>query len=371
MRKLVMLSLLVMLLGSIVPTPALAGEPYQTDEPVELIGVRLDIGEPEVPSEGGIVAGMPEEDLVGAELHELTPNVIVGGDNRERVWTTTTDPYRAVVHLEIVAADDKLGVCTGFFIRPRTIMTAGHCIYGYDSSGNPVGGRGWVKTVKVIPARSWERQNGKHVELKPFGEDDAFYLYTTTAWAQSSQPVDENGNYTYDNDYGFVLLPDQTLFNRINTLFGVQSFARNVDDQITISGYPVDKSWCSPLGGTQYPPDTDRDGSPDCPKDASGKLLFPEGLWEMWTHSGRISEILPLQFRTDMVDTNNGQSGSPCWYTYQGEQWSTSVAVGVWSNYNYWDDDGDGSYDKDKDRGRWNACVALRPQIVNMIGQLP
>ncbi|MFQ5856714.1 MAG: trypsin-like serine protease [Anaerolineae bacterium] len=354
MRKLVVVCLLVMLLGGVVPVPGtLAGEPDQASEPIMLIGASPNGSEPlastgEALVENGAPAHALGEGLLGERSGGPVPNDIRGADNRRRVWTTTEDPYRAIVHLEITRADGKPDFCTGFFVRPDRIMTAGHCVYQYDSAGRPLARRGWVNTVKVIPARSWQWENGQRVVKKPFGEALTVYLETNTAWAGDRFPG------THDHDYGFVLLPDQTLFNRINTLFAVQNFVPQIHANwnITISGYPCDKSWF--VGFVRNP----NCGHPENPpEDVQRNLLYPTGLWELWTDAAAISSIVPstanpLQFNT-LVGTVDGQDGAPCWYTHQDADWQVAVAIGVFV---------DGSPGH-------NACVAFRPQIVDMIGQ--
>lgn len=345
MRKLLMLCLLVTLLSNIVFVPgALAGGPDQTSEPVELIGITLDSSELSVtadegPGEDGAPDGTLGESAMGEGAAKLVPNSIRGSDNRQRVWTATEDPYRAIVHLEITRADGKQDFCTGFFVRPNRIMTAGHCVYQYDETGRPITQYnaegnpirvGWVSQVKVIPARSWQWENGQRVVKKPFGEDFAVYLETTTAWVGDQYPG------THDHDFGFVILPDRTLFDGqkgtnggINTLFRLQDSVLSMGHGITISGYPCDSSWF-----VEFVRDENCGHPENPPMDAKGNRIYPTGLWEMWTDTATINGVTPsnnnpLQYRTS-VDTMPGQDGGPCWFTEQRPDGPTYVAAGVY-----------------------------------------
>jgi len=332
MRKFLILGLLVTLLSIVVPVPgALADEPDQTNEPITLISAgpvssELSVTADKAQVEDDTFANTLGDGPLEGGRSDATPNTIIGSGNRERVWTTTVNPYRAVVHLEIIRADGGQDFCTGFFVRPDMIMTAGHCVYQYDRAGRPLAGRGWVNQIAVIPARSWQWENGQRVVKMPFGQDDAVRFITNTAWAGNQRPG------THDRDFGFVVLPDRTLFDgqkgtngRINTLFRLQESVLNVGHPVTISGYPRDKAWFVPLSI----------GTPPNP-------LYPTGLWEMWTDTANISGVTPssnnpLQYQT-LVTATLGQDGAPCWYTEQGPAGPTYVAAGVYvhgtSNYN-------------------------------------
>ncbi|MET1138381.1 trypsin-like serine protease, partial [Bacillus subtilis] len=67
---------------------------------------------------------------------------VIGSDDRTRVTNTTAYPYRAIVHIS-----SSIGSCTGWMIGPKTVATAGHCIYD-TSSGSFAG------TATVSPGRN-------------------------------------------------------------------------------------------------------------------------------------------------------------------------------------------------------------------------
>ena len=73
--------------------------------------------------------------------------VIIGTDNRVRINPTTSYPWRAICALKITAANGTKWIGTGWLISPRTVITAGHCVYMHDEGG-------WAKSIEVIPARN-------------------------------------------------------------------------------------------------------------------------------------------------------------------------------------------------------------------------
>ena len=113
---------------------------------------------------------------------------VIGTDERVQIRDTTRLPWRLNASLLMTAADNSQWIGTGWFISPRTLVTAGHCVY-IKGSGVP-GRDGFVKRIQVMPGR-----NGTQV---PFGGLTATEFWTVKGWA-------ENGLETYD--YGALILP--------------------------------------------------------------------------------------------------------------------------------------------------------------------
>lgn len=60
----------------------------------------------------------------------ISPNAIIGGDNRFRVTNTTAAPYSYTCYMYSVYKDgDKSGVYSGFIIGPKAAVTAAHCAF--------------------------------------------------------------------------------------------------------------------------------------------------------------------------------------------------------------------------------------------------
>jgi V8-like Glu-specific endopeptidase len=143
-------------------------------------------------------------------------------DNRVEITDTTAYPWRVQCSLLIVAADNSIWHGTGWFISPRTLITAGHCVY---ITGSPIPERnGWVKNVKVTPGR-----NGQQA---PYGIVTSTTFRAVTGWT-------ENGDENFD--YGAIIVPTP-LGETIGWLgIGVYTDDDLMNATANISGYPIDK----------------------------------------------------------------------------------------------------------------------------------
>jgi glutamyl endopeptidase len=181
--------------------------------------------------------------------------VIIGADNRVRINPTTTYPWRAICGLKITAQNGSKWIGTGWLISPRTVITAGHCVYMHDQGG-------WAKSIEVIPALN--------DAARPYQAASSGNLRSTVGWTQ---------NKNRENDYGAIILPsnyrpgDQTGYFG----FGVKDDAYLKASVLNLSGYPGDK------GGNQQ----------------WFMALKPKSL------SSRVI--------TYDIDTMGGQSGAPVW----------------------------------------------------------
>lgn len=196
--------------------------------------------------------------------------VVVGPDDRVQVGDTAVYPWRAIASLSITAANGTSWIGTGWFIGPRLLMTAGHCVHMADQGG-------WARQIEVMPGR-----NGGTL---PYGSVVSTQFGSVEGWTR-----DRNRDF----DYGVIMLgPDQRLGDTVGT-FGWESRsdAGLLGATINLSGYPGDKP-----AGTQ------------------------------WFHSNTIKAVTPNTFSYD-VDTAGGQSGAPVWMLF-GDQ---RRAVGIHTN---------------------------------------
>lgn len=151
----------------------------------------------------------------------LTKSVI-GTDDRIQISPTTGDPWYRNVQLEVTFPTGS-GTCTGFFLSPVVIGTAGHCVYD-TAEGN------WATSIDIIPAR-----NGTGVGSEPYGRQTSTDFWSVNGWTGS-------GLSAYD--FGAVILPNESLSNHLNgNFYHLVSFG---DSEImgfiaNISGYPGDK----------------------------------------------------------------------------------------------------------------------------------
>lgn len=195
---------------------------------------------------------------------------VIGVDDRVRITATSSYPWRVHASLLITAADGSNWIGTGWFIGPRTLITAGHCVYIKHSG--VVGRDGFVRSIKVMPGR-----NGT---VLPFGSVTSTDFRTVQGWAT-------NGDQNYD--YGAIILPSD-LGNTTGWLgFGVYNDATLTNSVGNLSGYPGDKP-----AGTQ------------------------------WYHARKIISVGPRKVYYD-IDTMGGQSGSAVYRVVNGKR--TAVAV--------------------------------------------
>lgn len=224
----------------------------------------------------GTIDEAPPMDALFASYSELLPmateaaEVIIGPDNRVRIFNTAVYPWRAVCALKITAHDNSRWIGTGFLISPRTVITAGHCVYMHDHGG-------WAKSIEVIP--------GLNDAARPFKSGVSSNLRSVKGWTQS-----KNRNY----DYGAIILPQSYRPGATTGVFGfgVKSDAYLRNSVLNLSGYPGDK------GGNQQ--------------------------WFMALRTKSVSS----RVITYDIDTFGGQSGAPVWIKVG----NTRTVVGVHTN---------------------------------------
>lgn len=186
----------------------------------------------------------------------FSPDYVFGADNRQRISPATSYPFSAIAHLAITKANGQTGTCTGFFIGPHTVATAGHCVYHHGSGG-------WAASIQVTPGRDGSQA--------PFGYQtvSSSALRTVNGWIWYGTPM---------YDYGAIILPNDTLGNRVGWFgFAVWDDVTILSGLGNLSGYPSDKPY-----GTQ------------------------------WWHADGMAQVDANQvyYHVDMIP---GQSGSPVW----------------------------------------------------------
>jgi glutamyl endopeptidase len=176
-------------------------------------------------------------------------------DDRARVLDTDLTPWRMVCSLEMRGALGSGVIGTGWLVGPRTVITAGHCVFSRFFFG------GWASEIAVIPGR-----NGSEM---PFGRTISRRFSSVEAWVQGENPDSDIGCIHLDEDIGRTVgwfstgaLPAEDLRNHL----------------INVSGYPGDRG---------------------------------NGM-EQYHHRNRIRAVTDRRIYYD-VDTFGGQSGAPAW----------------------------------------------------------
>ncbi len=147
---------------------------------------------------------------------DQTLEMIIGNDDRKRVPDPMLSPWRKIAALIITSQSGSQYAGTGWFISPRVLVTAGHCVYLHDAGG-------FAREIEVIPC--WNNSN------KPFGQQTAKLFKSSNGWVN-----DRNSDF----DYGLIVL-DKAADARI----GYFSFAAAADEYlngkiVNVCGYPHD-----------------------------------------------------------------------------------------------------------------------------------
>ena len=205
-----------------------------------------------------------------AALARAALEVVLGADDRVQITSTTIPPWRWICSLRITAANGAQFIGTGWLVGPRTVMTAGHCVYMHSQGG-------WAREIEVAPGR-----NGAS---RPFGSARATVFRSVSGWVNS---------HDRNHDYGAILLPSTHRFGDQLGIFGYAALsdAELLNLTLNLSGYPGDKP-----AGTQ------------------------------WFHSRVTSSVTPRTIVYN-IDTAGGQSGSPVWRLQGGVR----HAVGIHTN---------------------------------------
>lgn len=203
-----------------------------------------------------------------AEITDSIMEVVIGEDDRVQITTQTVAyPWRCICSLRITAGNGTMWIGTGWLCGPRTVVTAGHCVFIHNQGG-------WVRQIEVIPGR-----NGSE---RPFDACVATTFRSVEGWTR-----DRDRNF----DYGVILLPADCRYGERLGWFGFANFGddtlRNL--HVNLSGYPGDKP-----AGTQ------------------------------WFHARDIKQVTQHAVFYD-IDTAGGQSGAPVWMMRDGNRYSVAV----------------------------------------------
>jgi glutamyl endopeptidase len=196
--------------------------------------------------------------------------VVFGNDDRVRVDAgfMRTNPWRQICALRIKSKTGKLFAGTGWFIAPKAVATAGHCVF-LQAEG------GWPDSIDVIPAKFGPNE--------PFGRMTSRHYGSVDGWVESQKR---------DFDYGVIFVDDPEVGKKVGN-FEVQSLGDGdlKGAEAKISGYPADRD----------------------------RAEF------QYYHERPLISTTATQLLYE-IDTFGGQSGSPIW---RDTQESGVVVVGI------------------------------------------
>ena len=184
---------------------------------------------------------------------------VIGRDERVRILATDLAPWRMICALRMEGPSGAGAIGTGWFIGPKTVATAGHCVFSNEFFG------GWASSIEVIPGLLG---SGSSSETRPYGSVVGQNFSSVDRWTDAEDP---------DFDIGCIHLEESKGKDVGWFALGALTPEELTDFLVNISGYPADHG-----GDEQY-------------------------------HSkNRVLRVTERRVFYE-VDTFGGQSGAPVW----------------------------------------------------------
>jgi glutamyl endopeptidase len=123
-------------------------------------------------------------------LARVGSETVIGVDERVRISDTDKLPWRMIAALSLKPKSPftSMFVGTGWFVGPKTLLTAGHCVYSDSDFG------GWIGSIEVSP--------GRNDAKFPYGTVTATRFSATKAWQDGSDPDYDIGCIHLDEPLG-------------------------------------------------------------------------------------------------------------------------------------------------------------------------
>lgn len=193
---------------------------------------------------------------------------VIGNDDRTVVPDTTVYPYRAICKVIARFPNNDIAHGTGFFAGPHLVVTAGHCVVHANTGDVAV-------DIRVIPGA--RPGAGGNIDA-PNGEPEVASWEASEEYAQSRSP---------NHDIGAIFLAEDAGAHLGYLAMRVAADNALKASNVAVAGYPIDRG----SGKAQY------------------RAVAP------------VVGVAP-EFVRYSVDTNQGQSGAPVF-------WSVEKSVAV------------------------------------------
>lgn len=199
---------------------------------------------------------------------------VLGRDDRMRILDTDLAPWRMICALRMRGPDGTGAIGTGWFIGPRTLLTAGHCVFSTQFFG------GWASSIEVIPGLNGTGDGSRN---RPFGSVMSTKFSSVDRWTEKEDA---------DFDIGCIHL-DQPLGDEVGWF--------------TLAAFPTEELESFLVNVAGYPADRGRG-------------------FEQYHHRNRVVRITDRRLFYE-VDTYGGQSGGPVWI--HETETGPPIAVGI------------------------------------------
>jgi len=197
---------------------------------------------------------------------------VINVDERVRILDTDLAPWRMICALRMRGSNGAGAIGTGWLVGPRTLITAGHCVFSNNFFG------GWASTIEAIPGL-----NGHGLESRPFGSIRSTEFSSVDRWTDVEDA---------DFDIGCIHLTEDIGTELGWFAIGALSPIELESYLVNISGYPGDR-------GAGY---------------------------EQYYNQNRILRVSERRVYYE-VDTFGGQSGAPVWI--HEEEGAPPLVVGI------------------------------------------